>query len=58
MDWPYRSCFYIISHSLNIELIWLQGRQHVFVWIASIVAGTANDAIFMALPIVDNFWQV
>ena len=22
------------------------------------VAGTANDAIFMALPMVDNFWQV
>jgi hypothetical protein len=35
-----------------------QGRQHVFVWIASVVAGTANDAIFMALPMVDNFWQV
>jgi hypothetical protein len=30
----------------------------VFVWIASVVAGTANDAIFMALPMVDNFWQV
>ncbi len=30
----------------------------MFVWIASIVAGTANDAIFMALPMVDNFWQV
>ena len=28
------------------------------IWIASIVSGTANDAFFMALPIVDNFWQV
>jgi len=34
-----------------------QGRCHVMIWIASIVAGTANDAFFMALPIVDNFWQ-
>ena len=23
-------------------------------WIASVVAGTANDAIFMALPMVDD----
>lgn len=34
-----------------------QGRCHVMIWIASIVAGTANDAFFMALPLVDNFWQ-
>merc|ERR1712193_529195 len=34
-----------------------QGRCHLTIWIASIVAGTANDAFFMALPIVDNFWQ-
>ena len=26
-------------------------------WISSLVTGTANDAIFMALPLVDNFWQ-
>lgn len=34
-----------------------RGRDHVFVWIAALVAGTANDFIFMALPLVDNFWQ-
>ena len=33
------------------------GRAHVFVWVAAIMAGTANDVIFMALPLVDNFWQ-
>ena len=26
-------------------------------WVAALVAGTANDLIFMALPLVDNFWQ-
>jgi len=33
------------------------GRTHMFVWLASVCAGTANDAIFMLLPFVDNFWQ-
>ena len=33
------------------------GRTHMFVWVASLCAGTANDAFFMVLPIVDNFWQ-
>ena len=33
------------------------GRTHTFVWAASLCAGTANDAFFMVLPIVDNFWQ-
>ena len=33
------------------------GRTHLFVWVASLCAGTANDAFFMVLPIVDNFWQ-
>jgi hypothetical protein len=33
------------------------GRAHVLAWIAALVAGTANDVIFMALPMVDNFWQ-
>ncbi len=32
-------------------------RAHVLCWICAIVAGTANDMIFMALPLVDNFWQ-
>src|SRR5436190_5602187 len=34
-----------------------QGRAHLLVWVAALVAGTANDLIFMALPLVDNFWQ-
>jgi hypothetical protein len=25
--------------------------------VAAFTAGTANDAIFMMLPMVDNFWQ-
>ena len=31
--------------------------MHVLAWVAALVAGTANDLIFMALPLVDNFWQ-
>ncbi len=33
------------------------GRAHLLVWLAALLAGTANDLIFMALPLVDNFWQ-
>ena len=33
------------------------GRDHVLIWVAALLAGTANDLIFMALPLVDNFWQ-
>ncbi|MBC8069541.1 MAG: hypothetical protein IAG13_14485 [Deltaproteobacteria bacterium] len=33
------------------------GRKHVLTWVAALVAGTANDMFFMALPLVDNFWQ-
>lgn len=33
------------------------GRDHVLIWIAALIAGTANDMIFMALPLVDTFWQ-
>jgi len=33
------------------------GRAHLLIWLAALVAGTANDMIFMALPLVDNFWQ-
>jgi protein-S-isoprenylcysteine O-methyltransferase Ste14 len=29
----------------------------VLAWFAALIAGTANDMIFMALPLVDNFWQ-
>jgi hypothetical protein len=34
-----------------------EGRDHLLIWISALVAGTANDLIFMALPLVDNFWQ-
>src|SRR5687767_4991031 len=33
------------------------GRRHLLAWFAALLAGTANDIIFMALPLVDNFWQ-
>jgi hypothetical protein len=33
------------------------GRAHLVVWLAALLAGTANDLLFMALPLVDNFWQ-
>lgn len=32
-------------------------RAHVVVFFAALIAGTANDLIFMALPLVDNFWH-
>ena len=47
--------------SLEVCLLFtllFQGRLHLMVWVGSFVTGTANDAFFMALPIVDNFWQV
>ncbi len=34
-----------------------RGRSHLLVWIGALIAGTANDVFFMALPVVDNFWQ-
>ena len=33
------------------------GRRHLLVWLGALIAGTANDIIFMAMPVVDNFWQ-
>ena len=27
------------------------------IWLATFIVGTANDYIFMLLPVVDNFWQ-
>lgn len=32
-------------------------RTHLLFWVGALVAGTANDLIFMALPLVDNFWH-
>ena len=34
-----------------------RGADHLLIWCAALIAGTANDFIFMALPLVDNFWQ-
>jgi len=34
-----------------------KGRTYILVWWASILAGVANDAIFMFLPGVDNFFH-
>ncbi len=33
------------------------GRANLLVCLAALAAGTGNDLIFMALPLVDNFWQ-
>jgi hypothetical protein len=32
-------------------------RKHVLAWALALLAGTTNDLFFMALPLVDNFWQ-
>ena len=51
------------NYGLRFIQIWFsvhacrQGRRHVATWVAAFAAGTANDAIFMMLPMVDNFWQ-
>jgi hypothetical protein len=36
---------------------WRNGRLHMLVWLSALIAGSANDAFFMWIPIVDNFWQ-
>lgn len=39
---------------------WKQGperKKHVLAWVLALLAGTTNDLIFMALPLVNNFWQ-
>ena len=51
---------FITLAALAFAHAWRQGeqrRKHVLVWFAALIAGTANDMIFMALPLVDNFWQ-
>lgn len=35
----------------------IHGRQHLLVWFAAVISGTANDIIFMMLPFVDNFFH-
>lgn len=51
---------FITLAALAFVHAWRQGeqrRRHVLAWFAALIAGTANDMIFMALPLVDNFWQ-
>ena len=36
---------------------WRSGAETRFIWVGALLAGTANDLIFMALPLVDNFWH-
>lgn len=51
---------FITLAALAFVHAWGQGdqrRRHVLAWFAALIAGTANDMIFMALPLVDNFWQ-
>jgi hypothetical protein len=51
--------FYLCA-ALAFAHAWRQGaerRKHLLAWFAALIAGTANDVIFMALPMVDNFWQ-
>ncbi len=62
-QWAHLPSF-VVGESLFIGLALLalvharkSGRDHVLIWLAALIAGTANDFIFMALPLVDNFWQ-
>jgi hypothetical protein len=48
---------FIICAIVALVHAWREGRDHLLVWIAALIAGTANDMFFMALPLVDNFWQ-
>ena len=48
---------FIFASILLFVHAYRHGRVYVTLWISSLVTGTANDAIFMALPLVDNFWQ-
>lgn len=48
--------FALLSLSCFIHS-WKKGRTFILVWWASILAGCANDAFFMFLPGVDNFYH-
>jgi hypothetical protein len=48
---------FIICAVIALIHAWREGRDHLLIWVAALIAGTANDMIFMALPLVDNFWQ-
>ncbi|WP_146155308.1 DUF7802 domain-containing protein [Enhygromyxa salina] len=48
---------FMICAALALVHAWREGRDHLLIWVAALITGTANDMIFMALPLVDNFWQ-
>lgn len=48
--------FYLLA-ALSLWHALRNGGSHRLAWLAALLAGTANDVIFMALPLVDNFWQ-
>lgn len=48
---------FVICAGVALVHAWRAGRDHLLIWIAALIAGTANDLIFMGLPIVNNFWQ-
>ncbi len=47
----------LLAAALGLAHAIRSGPVHRLVWLAALVAGTANDLIFMALPLVDNFWH-
>jgi ABC-type proline/glycine betaine transport system permease subunit len=49
--------FFISAALLSLWHAQKNGRTHLLAWVGAIIAGTSNDLIFMALPLVDNFWQ-
>jgi len=49
--------FYCMTLFAAYHSYYLSSRTNVFVFLGALIAGTANDVFFMALPIVNNFWQ-
>ena len=48
---------FIVCAAVALYHAYKSSRRHLLVWLGALIAGTANDIIFMALPLVDNFWQ-
>jgi hypothetical protein len=51
---------FIAGAAVAFTHAWAQGearRRHILAWVLALLAGTANDLTFMALPLVNNFWQ-
>ena len=41
----------LLAHAIK------SGRATLLLWFGALIAGTVNDLVFMALPVVDNFWH-